>query len=67
MSLTIKFDEASYRNSINQMVYDLKADSVELLKEEMRLLIRDIVKFTPPLKGHAQGRNAIKGDRKSVV
>ena len=62
MSLTIKFDEASYRNSINQMVYDLKADSVELLKEEMRLLIRDIVKFTPPLKGHAQGRNAIKGD-----
>jgi hypothetical protein len=62
MSLTLKFDEASYRNSMNTLVKELKADGVLLLKEEMRLLLRDIVKFTPPLKGHAQGRNAVVGD-----
>ena len=62
MSLTISFDMASYRHSLNQMVHKLNADAVLLLKEEMRLLLRDIVHFTPPLKGHAQGRNAVTGD-----
>ncbi len=47
---------------MNTFVKELKADGVLLLKEEMRLLLRDIVRFTPPQKGHAQGRNAIKGD-----
>lgn len=32
------------------MVYELKADSVKLLEEEMRLLLRDILRFTPPTK-----------------
>jgi hypothetical protein len=62
MNLTLKFDQASYRHAMNRFVTELKADGVLLLKEEMRLLLRDIVKFTPPQKGHAQGRNAIKGD-----
>lgn len=50
MSLTIKFDTARYQHVMNRLVYELKADSVELLKEEMRLLLRDIVAFTPPTK-----------------
>jgi hypothetical protein len=62
MNLTLYFDIASYRHAMNTMVNDLHADGVLLLKEEMRLLLRDIVHFTPPLKGHAQGRNAFKGD-----
>jgi len=46
---------------MNQLVTQLNADGRQLLKEEMRLLLRDIIRFTPP-KSHAQGRNAIKGD-----
>ena len=62
MSLTLTFDLASYRHSMNTLVKELNADAVLLLKEEMRLLLRDIIRFTPPLKGHAQGRNAVTGD-----
>ena len=61
MSLTLKFDQASYRNSLNRFVGELKADGVLLLKEEMRLLIRDVIAFTPP-KSQKQGENAIKSD-----
>lgn len=61
MSLTIKFDEAAYRHALNQFVGKLNADAQTLLKEEMRLVLRDIVRFTPP-KTLAQGRKAVAGD-----
>lgn len=48
MSLTIVFDTAKLQNAINAFVYELKADSRLLLKEEMRLLLRDVMKFSPP-------------------
>jgi hypothetical protein len=50
MSLTLKFKTAQYRDSLNQFVTKLNADGVVLLKEEMRLLLRDILAFTPPTK-----------------
>jgi hypothetical protein len=46
---------------MNRLVTELNADGRQLLKEEMRLLLRDIIRFTPP-RSQSQGRNAIKGD-----
>lgn len=59
----IKFDidEAGYRNALNQFVYQLNANGQVLLKEEMRLLLRDVIAFTPP-KTQAQGRAAVDLD-----
>ena len=66
VSITLKFDEASYRHALNRFVYELKADGVVLLKEEMRLLLRDIMRFTPP-KSNAQGRKAVNRDVAKAV
>lgn len=54
-------DEAGYRNALNQFVTELNANGELLLKEEMRLLLRDVVSFTPP-KTQAQGRKAVDAD-----
>lgn len=61
MSLRVQMSVAKYRNDLNRFVTELNADAQLLLKEEMRLLLRDIVRFTPP-KSLAQGRKAIEGD-----
>lgn len=66
MSLRIAIDTVKYRNDLNQFVYRLNADSSLLLKEEMRLLLRDIQRLTPP-KTLAQGRKAIAGDLRRVA
>lgn len=58
---TFSIDEAGYRNALNDLVVKLNADSQLLLKEEMRLLLRDVVSFTPP-KTLAQGRKAVDRD-----
>jgi len=70
MSLTLTVDQARYRDSMNQFVRRLNADASLLLREEMRLLLRDIISFTPPAQGNKRpsrtdlqrGENAIKGD-----
>lgn len=54
-------DEAGYRNALNQFVTELNANGELLLKEEMRLLLRDVLSFTPP-KTQAQGRKAVDND-----
>ncbi len=56
-------DEAGYRNALNDFVVKLNANGELLLKEEMRLLLRDVVSFTPP-KTMAQGRKAVEADLK---
>lgn len=66
MSLKIKLDATKYRNDLNQFVDKLGADSTLLLKEEMRLLLRDIQRLTPP-KTLAQGRKTIAKDMTRVA
>lgn len=66
MSIRVQFDVVRYRNDLNGFVYKLGADSTQLLKEEMRLLLRDIERLTPP-KTLAQGRKAIAGDLSRVA
>lgn len=61
MSIRVQFDVVKYRNDLNQFVTRLNADSTLLLKEEMRLLLRDIQRLSPP-KTLAQGRNAVAKD-----
>lgn len=66
MSLRVKIDTVQYRNDLNRFVTELNADSTLLLKEEMRLLLRDIQRLTPP-KTLAQGRKAVSGDMSRVA
>ena len=66
MSLSVKIDTVRYRNDLNQFVEKLNADAQILLKEEMRLLLRDISRLTPP-KTLAQGRKAVAGDVSRAV
>jgi hypothetical protein len=66
MSLRVQIDTVKYRNDLNQFVTRLNADSSLLLKEEMRLLLRDIQRLTPP-KTLAQGRKAVSGDMRRVA
>lgn len=54
-----------YQADINAMVYELGADAQKLLREEMRLLLRDIIALTPP-KTFPQGRNAVATDLAKV-
>lgn len=65
-SISVKFDTVKYRNDLNQFVTKLNADSALLLKEEMRLLLRDIQRLTPP-KTLAQGRKAVQRDLRRVA
>lgn len=66
MSLSLQMDLTRYRADMNRFITELNADGVQLLKEEMRLLLRDVVRFTPP-KTYAQGRKAIEGDLRRVA
>ncbi len=61
MNVSINIDLARYRLELTRFIDEFHADERELLKEEMRLLLRDIIRLTPP-KSLAQGRNAVRGD-----
>lgn len=77
MSLTIKLDTARMQAAMNSMVYDLKADGVKLLQEEMRLLLKDILSKTPPTKSprgddapmsaRQRGSTAIENDMRRLA
>lgn len=48
MDVFIKLDSLQYRAAIKRLITEKGADAKLLLKEESRLLIRDILKLTPP-------------------
>jgi len=56
-----QINQARYRDGLNQFVNRLGADAQLLLKEEMRLILREVMRFTPP-KTFAQGRAAVAKD-----
>lgn len=72
MKLTFSINQARYRDALNTFVYELNADALVLLKEEMRLLLRDILVLTPPTKSpkkdevklsaKQRGDNAVESD-----
>jgi len=66
MKLTFQMNEARYRDVLNRFVRELKADADQLLREEMRLLLRDMIKFTPP-KNKRQGAKAVEADIQKAV
>lgn len=66
MSLRFSMDTVRYRDNLNRFVVELNADGAQLLKEEMRLLLRDILRFTPP-NSLAQGRAAVERDLRRVA
>lgn len=61
VSPLFQLNQARYRDGLNQFVSKLNADGQLLLKEEMRLILREIMRFTPP-KTYAQGRAAVAKD-----
>lgn len=77
MKLTFALNEARYRDSLNTFVRQLNADADKLLREEMRLLLRDIVNLTPPTKSpksdqvkrsaKQRGDNAVEADLSRVA
>jgi hypothetical protein len=48
MDVFIKLDSLQYRNAVKRLIVEKGADAKLLLREEARLLIRDILKLTPP-------------------
>jgi hypothetical protein len=66
MKFTFAINQARYRDGLNTFVHELNADALLLLKEEMRLLLRDIIRFTPP-KNLKQGRSAVEADIQKAV
>lgn len=77
MTPTLTFNIAAHRNAMNQLVANLNANGRELLKEEMRLLLRDILQFTPPTRSpkgddvkqtaRQRGQTAIENDMRRVA
>lgn len=66
MKFTFEINKARYRDTLNEFVRVLGADAEKLLREEMRLFLREIIRFTPP-KTNAQGRKAVEGDIQKAI
>ena len=65
MGLTVTFDQARYKDSIRRLIEDLGANGDLLMREEARLLSRDLIEATPP-KTKSQGNKAVARDLKRV-
>jgi hypothetical protein len=65
LNLTVKFNDTNLRAQLNEFVFKLKGDAVLLLKEESRLLLRDILKFSPPRAFQGPGKK-FAGARQDV-
>jgi hypothetical protein len=65
MRLTFDLGLTGYRQAITSLITHARADAKQLLREEARLLLRDILEFTPP-RTLAQGRAAIARDLSRV-
>lgn len=65
MSDSFTVDLPKYQQAINRLVYELGADAQQLLQEEMRLLLRDLIRLTPP-HNFKEGRNAVSRDLAKV-
>lgn len=61
MRPSIQVSSTQYANAVNKMTDKLGADLNDVMREEARFFIRDVVKFTPP-KSLSQGRGAIEAD-----
>lgn len=66
MKFTFAINQARYRDGLNTFVHEMNANAVLLLKEEMRLLLRDVIRFTPP-KNLRQGKQAVESDIQKAV
>jgi len=77
MSLTLTISTAQLRNAMNQLVVDVGADGRLLLKEEMRLLLSEILRKTPPTKSpkgdevrfnaRQRGNTAVENDMRRLA
>ena len=59
--MKILWQTQRYNNDVNRFVNEFNANANEFLREEARLFLKTVIKFTPP-KSHSQGRAAIKAD-----
>jgi len=72
MKLTFEMNQVRYRDGLNRFVFQMGADADKLLREEMRLFLRDIIRLTPPTKSprtdevkysaRQRGNSAIESD-----
>lgn len=59
MNIFIKLDSLDYRNAVRRLIVEKGANAKLLLREEARLLIRDILRLTPP-QTQAQGNRSVE-------
>jgi len=62
MDLNIKLDTTDLEDKLYLLAKESRTTPGQVIREETRLLTQIIMKFTPPQKGLAQGRNAIVAD-----
>ena len=77
MSLTLTISTAQLRHAMNTLVADVGADGQKLLKEEMRLLLSEILRKTPPTKSpkgdevkanaRQRGNTAVENDMRRLA
>lgn len=59
--VTVEVDGSQFALAASRYVLEIGASMPKVLRAQTRLLLRDILRFTPP-KSLAQGRKAVKGD-----
>jgi hypothetical protein len=59
--VTVDIDSDQFALAASRYVREVGASMPKVLKAQTRLLLRDVLKFTPP-KSYAQGRAAVKRD-----
>lgn len=65
MKMTFDIKEAQYKLALNDLIREKRADAAQLLREEARLFVRDVVAFTPP-RTKSIGLKAIAKDLAKV-
>ena len=70
MSADVKFDDRAFRSALRRFEATSKKSSEQILKEQARLFLKDVILLTPPNKdlkqGRALGEAAIAADIRKI-
>lgn len=70
MSAEVKFDDRAFRSALRRFESTSKKSSEQILKEQARLFLKDVILITPPNKdlkqGRALGEAAIAADIRKI-
>src|SRR5262245_42876250 len=65
--ITVQIDDSNFRRHLARFIDELGLEPIDVIRDQTRLLLRQIISFSPP-KTLAQGRKAVAGDiRRSMA